>query len=78
MQPVIAFFTSDAAVKAVAASTLPLVAVLLPLDAAASIMDGGLLAASQTDLLSVIQVGTAHPPCLPACPTADAALDSAL
>lgn len=54
--PLISFFSTDAAVVAVAAGALPLVAFLLPLDAAASIMDGGLLAASQTDALSIIQV----------------------
>lgn len=61
LHPLVSFFTSDAAVQAVAATALPLVAVFLPLDAAASIMDGGLLAASQTDLLSAIQVSTPEP-----------------
>jgi len=36
--------------------TLPLVCVLFPLDAAASILDGSLLAAKQTDYMSYVQV----------------------
>lgn len=36
--------------------TMPMVAALFPVDAAASIMDGSLLAAKQTDYLSFVQV----------------------
>ncbi|KAJ9521328.1 hypothetical protein QJQ45_001287 [Haematococcus lacustris] len=49
------FFTTDTAVISQVLSTLPLVALLFPLDAAASIMDGSLLAAKQTDYMSVVQ-----------------------
>eukprot|EP00197_Chlamydomonas_leiostraca_P002935 CAMPEP_0202858174 /NCGR_PEP_ID=MMETSP1391-20130828/817_1 /ASSEMBLY_ACC=CAM_ASM_000867 /TAXON_ID=1034604 /ORGANISM="Chlamydomonas leiostraca, Strain SAG 11-49" /LENGTH=615 /DNA_ID=CAMNT_0049537061 /DNA_START=313 /DNA_END=2161 /DNA_ORIENTATION=+ len=52
----VAFFTSDAAVVAQVLATLPMVAALFPLDAAASIMDGSLLAAKQTDYLSYVQI----------------------
>ncbi|KAL6763380.1 mate-domain-containing protein [Haematococcus lacustris] len=54
--PVTRFFTSDAAVIAQVLTTLPLVALLFPLDAAASIMDGSLLAAKQTDYMSAVQI----------------------
>jgi Na+-driven multidrug efflux pump len=53
---VVGIFTQDAAVALAAGAVLPMVALLMPLDAAASIMDGGLIAASQTNLLSAIQV----------------------
>ncbi len=55
-QPLVSLFSSDVAVVATALSALPLVCAMLPLDAAASITDGGLMAASQTDALSIIQV----------------------
>jgi len=54
--PVVGIFTQDPIVAVAAGAVLPMVALLMPLDAAASIMDGGLIAASQTNLLSVIQV----------------------
>ena len=39
--------------------TLPMVAIFLPFDALASIMDGSLMAAKQTDYLSGIQIAGA-------------------
>ena len=36
--------------------TLPIVCALFPLDAAASILDGSLLAAKQTNFMSYVQV----------------------
>lgn len=55
-QQVVGLFTKDAAVAALAGVILPIIAVIMPLDAAASITDGGLIAAGQTNALSVIQV----------------------
>jgi Na+-driven multidrug efflux pump len=52
----VAVFTNDAAVKLAAGATLPLVCALFPLDAAASIMDGCLLAAQQHDYLAAVQI----------------------
>lgn len=46
--------------------TLPLVCAFFPLDAAASILDGSLLAAKQTDYMSFVQVGGCAPHCTPA------------
>ena len=43
-----ALFTRDAAVTAAAAGALPVVAFFLPSDAAAAVLDGGLLGASET------------------------------
>ncbi|KAJ9513571.1 hypothetical protein QJQ45_006119 [Haematococcus lacustris] len=63
--PVTRFFTSDAAVIGQVLTTLPLVALLFPLDAAASIMDGSLLAAKQTDYMSAVQSPTAASNTLP-------------
>ena len=57
--PVLAFFTSDAAVIREALLTLPMLCLMFPLDAAASAMDGGLLAAQQTGYLSGIQIAGA-------------------
>jgi Na+-driven multidrug efflux pump len=57
--PVLAFFTSDAAVIREALLTLPMLCLMFPLDAAASAMDGGLLAAQQTGWLSGIQIAGA-------------------
>lgn len=53
---VVSLFTNDAAVAALACAIMPVIAVCMPLDAAASITDGGLIAAGQTNALSVIQV----------------------
>jgi hypothetical protein len=53
---VVGLFTKDAAVAALACAIMPVIAVCMPLDAAASITDGGLIAAGQTNALSVIQV----------------------
>ena len=36
--------------------TLPMVCLMLPLDALASIFDGSLMAAKQTDYLSAVQI----------------------
>lgn len=53
---VVGLFTRDAAVAALACAIMPVIALCMPLDAAASITDGGLIAAGQTNALSVIQV----------------------
>lgn len=53
---VVGLFTKDAAVAALACTIMPVIAACMPLDAAASITDGGLIAAGQTNALSVIQV----------------------
>jgi hypothetical protein len=53
---VVGLFTRDAAVSALACAIMPVIAFCMPLDAAASITDGGLIAAGQTNALSVIQV----------------------
>lgn len=55
-QQVVGLFTRDAAVAALACAIMPVIALCMPLDAAASITDGGLIAAGQTNTLSVIQV----------------------
>jgi hypothetical protein len=52
----VGLFTSDTAVAALASAIIPIIAVCMPLDAAASITDGGLIAAGQTNALSVMQV----------------------
>jgi hypothetical protein len=52
----VGLFTKDAAVAALACAIMPVIAFFMPLDAAASITDGGLIAAGQTNALSVIQV----------------------
>lgn len=54
--PIVELFTRDAAVAALAGAAIPLVAFCMPLDALASIMDGGLIAAGQTNALSAIQI----------------------
>lgn len=54
--PLLNFFTSDKAVIGEAIATLPMICLLFPADAAASAMDGGLLAAQQTGYLSGIQI----------------------
>lgn len=54
--PLVHLFTKDAAVAVMAGAIMPVIAVCMPLDAGASIMDGGLIAAGQTNALSVIQV----------------------
>eukprot|EP00955_Chlamydomonas_euryale_P017780 189838-Chlamydomonas_euryale.AAC.7 len=53
------FFTKDAAVMAQVLLTLPMVACFMPLDAIASIMDGSLMAAKETDYLSAVQIAGA-------------------
>jgi hypothetical protein len=53
---VVGLFTRDVAVSALACAIMPVIAFCMPLDAAASITDGGLIAAGQTNALSVIQV----------------------
>ncbi|GAX79955.1 hypothetical protein CEUSTIGMA_g7394.t1 [Chlamydomonas eustigma] len=58
-EPLTRIFTSDLNVIAQVLMTLPLVAAFLPLDAVASIMDGGLMAAKQTDYLAYIQIASA-------------------
>lgn len=55
--PLIAVFTSDAAVTGMVLGIMPMIAALMPLDAGASIADGGFIAAGQTNMLSAIQVG---------------------
>jgi len=55
-QPLVALFTRDTTVAVLAGAIMPVIAVFMPLDAGASIMDGGLIAAGQTNTLSVIQV----------------------
>lgn len=55
-QQVVGLFTKDAAVAALASAIMPVITLCMPLDAAASITDGGLIAAGQTNALSVIQV----------------------
>jgi len=42
-------FSSDPRVQSIAARALPLLAVFMPIDAIAAVMDGGLLGASETD-----------------------------
>ncbi|GAX82713.1 hypothetical protein CEUSTIGMA_g10139.t1 [Chlamydomonas eustigma] len=54
--PMTQLFTSDVAVVAQVLMALPMVAFFLPVDALSSIMDGGLMAAKQTDYLSYIQI----------------------
>lgn len=53
---VVHLFTKDAVVATLAGAIMPVIAFFMPLDAGASIMDGGLIAAGQTNTLSVIQV----------------------
>jgi len=45
-------FTTDAAVAASAAAVIPIVAAFMPVDAAAAVLDGGLLGASETAWVS--------------------------
>lgn len=54
--PLVNLFTKDAVVASLAGAIMPIIAFFMPLDAGASIMDGGLIAAGQTNALSVIQV----------------------
>jgi hypothetical protein len=54
--PLVGLFSKDAAVALLGGAVMPVVALCMPLDAGASIMDGGLIAAGQTNALSVIQV----------------------
>jgi hypothetical protein len=55
--PIVALFTHDSTVALAAGAVMPMIAFLMPFDAGASIVDGGLIAASQTNMLSAIQVG---------------------
>ncbi|GFR41644.1 hypothetical protein Agub_g2379, partial [Astrephomene gubernaculifera] len=52
----IAVFTRDAAVVQLVMTALPMICLLFPLDAAASIFDGSLLAAKQSNYLSAVQI----------------------
>ncbi|PNW83980.1 hypothetical protein CHLRE_04g213150v5 [Chlamydomonas reinhardtii] len=54
--PLIAFFTKDPVVVAHVMATLPLICLCFPIDAAASIMDGSLLAAKQSNYMSAVQI----------------------
>jgi Na+-driven multidrug efflux pump len=54
--PLVGLFTKDAAVALLGGAVMPVIALCMPIDAGASIMDGGLIAAGQTNALSVIQV----------------------
>jgi Na+-driven multidrug efflux pump len=54
--PLVSLFTKDAAVAVLGGAVMPVIALCMPVDAGASIMDGGLIAAGQTNALSVIQV----------------------
>jgi uncharacterized membrane protein YgcG len=54
--PLVGLFTKDAAVALLGGAVMPIIALCMPIDAGASIMDGGLIAAGQTNALSVIQV----------------------
>ncbi|KXZ50525.1 hypothetical protein GPECTOR_16g700 [Gonium pectorale] len=54
--PLVGFFTRDPLVVAQAIATLPLICALFPVDAAAAIMDGSLLAAKQSNYMSVVQI----------------------
>ncbi len=54
--PLASIFTKDPAVVKQVLMTMPMVAVFMPLDSLASIMDGSLMAAKQTDYLSAVQI----------------------
>uniref|UniRef100_A0A383W375 Protein DETOXIFICATION n=1 Tax=Tetradesmus obliquus TaxID=3088 RepID=A0A383W375_TETOB len=54
--PLVGLFTKDAAVALLGGAVMPVIALCMPIDAGASIMDGGLIAAGQTNALSVVQV----------------------
>jgi hypothetical protein len=54
--PLVGIFTSDPTVAAMCAAIIPMIALLMPVDAGASIADGGFIAAGQTNTLSAIQV----------------------
>ncbi|KAK9829665.1 hypothetical protein WJX72_007217 [[Myrmecia] bisecta] len=51
-------FTKDSAVASLARYVMPVVALYMPMDAIASIMDGGLLGASDTNYVAVASLGT--------------------
>ena len=55
-RPLVAVFTSDATVTAMCLAIMPMISILMPVDAGASIADGGFIAAGQTNTLSAIQV----------------------
>ncbi|GIL85921.1 hypothetical protein Vretifemale_14446, partial [Volvox reticuliferus] len=54
--PFIAFFTRDPAVVAHVLAALPMLCIFFPIDAAAAIMDGSLLAAQQSNYMSAVQI----------------------
>ncbi|GIL64657.1 hypothetical protein Vafri_18572 [Volvox africanus] len=54
--PFIAFFTRDPVVVAHVLAALPMLCVFFPIDAAAAIMDGSLLAAKQSNYMSAVQI----------------------
>lgn len=55
-QPLVWVFTADPAVAQMCLGIIPMIALLMPVDAGASIADGGFIAAGQTNMLSAIQV----------------------
>lgn len=55
-RPLVAVFTNDAVVTQMCLAIIPMIALLMPIDAGASIADGGFIAAGQTNMLSAIQV----------------------
>ncbi|GLC71691.1 hypothetical protein PLESTF_001149900 [Pleodorina starrii] len=55
-EPLIGFFTSDPVVVENVLTALPLLCAFFPIDAAASIMDGSLLAAKQSNYMSAVQI----------------------
>ncbi|GLI71113.1 hypothetical protein VaNZ11_016204 [Volvox africanus] len=54
--PFIAFFTRDPVVVAHVLAALPMLCLFFPIDAAAAIMDGSLLAAKQSNYMSAVQI----------------------
>ncbi|KAG2500418.1 hypothetical protein HYH03_001987 [Edaphochlamys debaryana] len=54
--PLISFFTNDPVVISHVLTSLPLICIFFPIDAAGSIFDGSLLAAKQSNYLSAVQV----------------------
>ncbi|GLC52686.1 hypothetical protein PLESTB_000657200 [Pleodorina starrii] len=55
-EPLIGFFTRDPVVVENVLTALPLLCAFFPIDAAASIMDGSLLAAKQSNYMSAVQI----------------------
>jgi hypothetical protein len=54
--PLVSIFTSDAVVAQMSLAIIPMIALGMPIDAGASIADGGFIAAGRTNTLSAIQV----------------------